>query len=330
MHIDIKSKNIDTVRNTYSHVARRVGDKPASRYQEATFDLQSTTNFHYRPTWQPEYELYDERRTAIKMSDWYKLLDPRQYYYGTYVIARSKLQETADQNFKFVEKRGLLELMPGEVKEKVFKFIVPLRHYCWAANMNNTQICAMGYGTAITAPAMFHAGDDLGIAQYITKIGLLLAENDTNKLDEAKEAWLSDPLWQGVRKAVEDSLVMDDWFQLFVVQNFVMDGLIHPLLFDRFEQQLNQEGGTAQSMLTEFMSSWYAESSRWVDAQIKVAAAESEENAQLLRDWINHSIDELTQALTPIADTAFVDGADQLQACVDDLKKRAQKAKLEL
>ena len=48
MQIDIKTSAVEQVRQTFSHVARRLGaDKPASRYQEATFDLQPEVNFHY-------------------------------------------------------------------------------------------------------------------------------------------------------------------------------------------------------------------------------------------------------------------------------------------
>ena len=58
-------------RHTFSHVARFLGgDKPASRYQEATIGLQPEVNFHYRPLWQPEFELYDKRRTTVVMKDW--------------------------------------------------------------------------------------------------------------------------------------------------------------------------------------------------------------------------------------------------------------------
>ena len=38
--------------------------------------------------------------------------------------------------------------------------------------MNNCTICSRGYGTAFTAPAMFHAMDALGVAQYLTRLGL--------------------------------------------------------------------------------------------------------------------------------------------------------------
>jgi phenol hydroxylase P1 protein len=264
------------------------------------------------------------------MDDWYKFLDPRQYYYGTYVMNRAKMQETADQNFAFVEKRGLLTLMPDEVKQKVLSWVLPLRHYEWGANMNNTQICAMGYGAAITAPAMFQAGDRLGIAQYITRIGLLIGENYVSVLDQAKQDWLEKEEWQGLRKAVEDSFVLEDWFELFVAQNFVMDGLVHPFFFDRYEQVLNEKGGTAQGMLTEFMSAWYADSTRWVDAQLKVAVAESEDNAKLLAEWINKWLETTEAAVKPLARLATSRGEEILDEVKAELLKRAEKIGIKL
>lgn len=44
-------------------------DKPASRYMEATMDLQPVENFHYCPTWEPGYDIFDVRRTRITMKD---------------------------------------------------------------------------------------------------------------------------------------------------------------------------------------------------------------------------------------------------------------------
>src|SRR5207245_9377726 len=136
MQVDIKKTSVTQLRNTFSHVARRLGgDKPASRYLEATLDLQSTENFHYRPLWQPELELYDVRRTRIEMKDWYAFRDPRQYYYGTYTITRSRQQDVLEKNIGFVEKRGLLRnLSDADRAALVFAF-VPLRHVEWAANL---------------------------------------------------------------------------------------------------------------------------------------------------------------------------------------------------
>ena len=108
MSVEIKTTTVETIRNTFSHTRRRFGDKVASRYQEASFDLESATNFHYRPLWQPDKLLNDATRTAVVMADWYAVSDPRQYYYGAYVQARAKMQENAEHDYAFCEKRDML------------------------------------------------------------------------------------------------------------------------------------------------------------------------------------------------------------------------------
>ena len=70
MQIDLRTVAINPLRQTYDHIARRIGpDKAASRYQEGTLDLQATHNFHYRPTWDPDHEIFDASRSAIRMAD---------------------------------------------------------------------------------------------------------------------------------------------------------------------------------------------------------------------------------------------------------------------
>lgn len=302
MTLDIKSVEIKPKRHTFGHVARRIGEgKSATRYEEATYDLQSVTNFHYIPTYNPKYELYDERKTAIKMEDWYKFLDPRQYYYSNYVMARAKQQEGADQSFNLIEKRGLLAAFPDDIKKQVLTSVLPLRHFEWGANMNNLQLVSEGYGSAFTSAAMFHASDRLGNAQYLTKMALLLSENEPKVLDEAKDIWLNDPSWQPLRKLVEKSFVLEDWFELFVVQNVLLDGFLHPLFFNFYEQELNAKGGSAYSMMTEFINTWYDESQRWVDKTINVAASESPENRAMIEKWINACVADVEQAALSLA-----------------------------
>ncbi len=310
MSVDIKTTAVEPVRHTFGHVARRLGaDKPASRYQEATFDLQSDCNFHYRPLWDPERELYDKRRTAIVMKDWYAFKDPRQFYYGAYVLNRSKLQDTAEKNFEFVEKHGALAGLPKGLTRRIKAIMLPLRHLEYAANLNNCYISAYGWGAAITNATTFAMMDRLGIAQYLSRIGLLIDGNTGESLSAAKESWMSDPTWQPLRKLAEDNFVVQDWFELFVAQNFVLDGLLYPLVYGRFGGELSQSGGSVVAMLTEFMDEWYAESLKWVDAYLKTAAAESPENKQVLSAWTNAAIARTTEALAPLAKLMYFEDA---------------------
>lgn len=332
MSVEIKVASIEPLRLTFDHVAARIGEgKPASRYQEAVFDIQPKVNFHYRPTWDSKYELYDIRRTAIKMEDFDQLLDPRQYYYGAYVIQRSKQQESQQRNFDFVEKRALLDLIPDEWQEKIRKLVIPLRHMEWGANLNNYYIASYGYGTPITSAASLQGMDRLGNAQYITRLGLALDKNCTSVLDNAKEYWLNLDIWQPMRKLVEDSFVEKDWFELHVLQNFLLDGVIHPLMFDRFEQEVTLNNGAAFAMLTEFMEDWYKESVKWTDSTLKVAAAESAQNKAIIEGWFAKWLPRVIEAVEPLASEAFENRVDEcMQSVIADLRARSRKIKLEL
>lgn len=314
MQLDLRTVTIKPLRQTFTHVARRLGaDKPASRYQEGTYDLQATINFHYRPLWAPDYEIFDARRTAIVMSDWYKLLDPRQFYYGAYTLARARMQEAAEADFDLVEDRDLVALLPSEVRNLALTLYVPLRHLEWGGNTNCMFMAAYGYGTAFATPALFHAMDHLGMAQYLTRIGLALG--DEAALTAGKDAWLSAPEWQGLRKFVEDCFVLADWFELFVAHALVLDAMVFPLFFGEIDTRLGSRGGGAVlTMLTRFQAEWFTESSKWTNAVVKVAAAESAANKSRIEAWIAQYLPLAAAAVMPLAQCVFGEEAGSVVA----------------
>lgn len=312
MQIDLRTVAIKPLRHTFDHLVERFGDKPASRYQEGSYNIQQEHIFHYRPTWDADRVLFDKKRTKIQMKDWYALKDPRQYYYGAYTIARARQQDAAESSFEMIEDRGLAELIPADLKQTALDVLVPMRHVEWGGNMGNSYIAAYGYGTVITQPCLYHAMDHLGVAQYLTRIGIVL--DGPEALDAAKEAWMSGALWQPMRQHVENLLVLQDWYEIFVAQNLVLEGLLNPMLYDYLDAEFSANGGTAISMMTRFMGEWSAETAKWVDAQIKVTAAESEENKAQLSAWVTQYRAETLKALAPIAQRAFGDKADDLMA----------------
>ena len=275
-NIDLHARQIEPLRQTYAHVAEHIGgDKPATRYQEATLGAQPTTNFHYRPTWDPEHEIYDASRTRVKLKNWYVLTDPRQFYYATWTTTRARQHEAVESSYQFVESRGLAAKLPPDLIRQTCSHMMPLRHVAWGGNMNNTFICAYGYGTSFTAPAIFHAMDHLAVAQYLTRLGLSLGDSAT--LDAGLRDWMENPRWQPLRRYVEDLFVLQDPFELFVAQNLALDGQLYPLVYGSYvNDQLAGMGATIMAMLTAFMPEWHEESSRWVDAVLKIAAAEFE------------------------------------------------------
>ena len=326
MSIEIKTSTLEPIRNTYEHTKRRFGDKPASRYQEASYDIAPEKNFHYRPMWQPDKLLNDTSRTAVVMEDWYAYRDPRQYYYGTYVQARAKLQEVTESNFAFFDKRGFADRMNEEVKEKIVRCLLPLRHMELAANMNNVLCTAYGTSTVLTQAFLYNGMDRLGIAQYLSRIGLLLDGNSAESLARAKEYWMTDSAWQGLRRFTENTLVIEDWFEVFIAQDVVLDTLVYDLMYRQFDEAITEQGGSDLAMLIEFMQEWHKDNSRWVDATLKTTIAESDHNRELIGGWVADWQEKAVADLAPLAEIAV--GENAVNECVEVLNKRLAKAGL--
>ena len=113
MQYELKYKVIEPKRHTYQNIIDRFGDQPASRYQEATLDIEPRENFHYRPTWDAERELYDERYSALRLTDPYTFADPRQYYYTPYVTNRAGFHDEFGKTLGYLESRDLLAKIPN-------------------------------------------------------------------------------------------------------------------------------------------------------------------------------------------------------------------------
>lgn len=329
MNIDLRTREIQPLRTTYAHVAKYIGEgRVPSRYEEATMGAQPSTNFHYRPTWDPDHELFDPARSKVVLTDWYVLRDPRQYFYASWTMTRARQQDAIEANYQLVEQRGLVDKMPDAVRDKACEVLMPLRHVAWGGNMNNCSIAAYGYGTAFTAPAVFHAMDHLAVAQNLTRLGLTLGE--PGALDAGRNDWIGDPRWQVLRRYVEDTFVVKDPFELFVAQNLALDGQLYPLIYGSFvDEQLALQGGTAVAMLTAFMPEWHEESARWIDAVIRIAAAESDANRKTITSWARQWADRATAALAPVAELALgAAGKEALAAARARIDERTAKADL--
>ena len=129
---------------------------------------------------------------------------------------------------------------------------------------------------------------------------------------------------KGVRRVVENLFVTKDWFEVFVAQNLVLDGLVYPLILRRYVTGIGERTGNALPLVTEFHADWFDETARWVDATVKTAAEASPANAERLSSWYREWRDEGLQALQPLAELALHDSTvlPELQAELDTRARR--------
>ncbi|WP_020663803.1 hypothetical protein [Amycolatopsis benzoatilytica] len=265
MQYELRYQVIEPQRQTYQNVADRFGDQPASRYLEGTLDVEPRENFHYRPTWAQDRELYDPRYTALRLTDPYHFLDPRQYYYTPYVTNRANAHEEFGKTIGYLEKRDLLSRLPRQWHYLVAEVVVPLRHFESGAQLISVAGARFAYGTSIEQCCTYAAFDRIGNAQMLSRLGLAQGSGTADILRTAKNAWLEAAHLQPLRRLVEEVMVLGDWAEALLAVDAV-DKLVYPLLYAGLDEAALLGGAGSYSLVAQHFTTWYADQRKWLDA----------------------------------------------------------------
>lgn len=327
MHYELRYQVIEPKRQTYTNVSDRLGDQPTSRYLEATLDVQPTENFHYRPTWMPDRELYDARYSAFRLSDAYRFLDPRQFYYTPYVTNRAALHEEFGRTLSYLEERDLLARLPNSWRSMMAEVVLPLRHYESGAQMVSVTGARFAYGTSIEQCCTFAAFDRIGNAQMLSRLGLALSGGSAEVLTSAKSAWMGAGHVQPLRRTVEEIMVEGDWAAALMALD-LLDSLLYPLLYRGLDAAALLGGAGAYSLFAQHLTAWFADQRKWVDALVQAwitdpahGAANRQQLAEVAHRWSDRA-QEAVAALVTQVDNRLPDAgaATILSLIVDDQK----------
>jgi len=308
---ELRTQVIEPRRKTFDNLVARYGDRPASRYEEGSIDIQAKENFHFRPLWAPDKEIYDETFSVLRLTDPYSFLDPRQYYYAPYVTSRAAMFDAFSATLDYLEERGMFERLPQAWSELFQTVVLPLRHYESAAQMVSCDTARFGMGTTITQCAAYAAFDRVGNAQLISRVGISLGGGSADLLGVAKESWLEDASLQPLRRLAEELLVERDWGKSLVALD-VADQLLYPLLFTHLDEVALNGGAGSYSLIAQHLSKWFKDQRRWLDALYRAWTSDpelGETNKALLAEIVEKALASAQAA----ADSVAV-RADQLVA----------------
>jgi phenol hydroxylase P1 protein len=275
MQFELRTQVIEQRRKTFTNLVNRYGDRPASRYEEGSVDIQATENFHYRPLWGPGLWQYDPEYTAFRLTDPYSFMDPRQLYYAPYVQSRAAMGDAFNKSLEYVDTRSLLQRLPAGWDAVVGDLLLPLRHYEAGANLVSIEGSRFAYGTTIDQCCTYAAFDRIGNAQSISKIGIVFADGHAHALGEAKEKWLSDPALQGLRRLIEEVLIDRDYAKELLAVD-LCDRLLYGLMYTHLDEAALVGGAGAYSLMAQHFASWFADQRRWIDHLVKTWFADPE------------------------------------------------------
>jgi phenol hydroxylase P1 protein len=308
---ELRTQVIEPKRKTFDNLVARYGDRPASRYEEGSIDIQAKENFHFRPLWAPDKEIYDETFSVLRLTDPYSFLDPRQFYYAPYVTSRATMFDAFASTLDYLEERGMFERLPQAWSELFQTVVLPLRHYESAAQMVSCDTARFGFGTTITQCAAYAAFDRVGNAQLISRVGISLGGGSADLLDVAKTSWLEDEALQPLRRLAEELLVERDWGRSLVALD-VADQLLYPLLYTYLDEAALNGGAGSYSLIAQHLSKWFKDQRRWLDALYRAWTTDpelGETNKVLLAEIVESAL-----AGAQVAANALAARADQLVA----------------
>jgi len=267
MQYELRYQVIEPKRNTYQNVIDRYGDQPATRYQEATLDVEPRENFHYRPTWIADRELYDPGYTALRLADPYAFADPRGFYYTPYVTSRAALHDEFGKTLGYLEERELLAKLPQPWRALLGDVVIPLRHYESGAQLVSVAGARFAYGTSLEQCCTFAAFDRIGNAQLLSRVGIALSQGTGDALTAAKRAWLDGAHLQPLRRLTEQIMVTDDWAAGLLAIDY-LDSLLYPLVYSGLDERALLGGAGAYSLFAQHLTRWFADQRKWLDALV--------------------------------------------------------------
>jgi phenol hydroxylase P1 protein len=333
---ELRQQVVEPRRKTFQNLIDRYGDKPASRYEEASIDVQPTENFHYRPLWGPDKELYDEAYSAFRLADPYSFRDPRQYYYAPYVTSRAVLHDAFGKTLDYLSRRELLGRLPLAWQDLLATVVLPLRHYESGAQLVSVNGARFAYGTTISQCLTYAAFDRIGNAQMLTRAGIALGAGSADLLGGAKRDWISGDALQGLRRLVEELLIEEDWATQ-VIGIDLADRLLYPMLYRHLDEAALLGGAGSYSLIAQHFDGWFADHRRWID-ELYVSwttdAVHGAANSGQLATLVNTYLPQARAAVSLVADR--VDGLvgsgaqDSLALSVADVRASFQKLGLTL
>ncbi len=265
MEYELRQQVVEPRRKTFQNLIDRYGDKPASRYLEASIDIQPTENFHYRPLWGADKELYDEAYSAFRLTDPYSYTDPRQYYYAPYVTNRAALHDAFGKTLDYLGQRELLGRLPLPWQDLLATVVLPLRHYESGAQLLSVNGARFAYGSTISQCLTYAAFDRIGNAQMLTRAGIALGGGSAELLGGAKTDWMERDSLQGLRRLVEELLITEDWATQTIGIDLV-DRILYPLLYRHLDEAALMGGAGSYSLIAQHFAGWFTDHRRWLDA----------------------------------------------------------------
>jgi methane monooxygenase component A beta chain/propane monooxygenase small subunit len=267
-----------------------------SEYEDLTLHTQPDPSIYAIQGWLTRFadgrEPWTPASTALKSTDWWAFQDPSKQWQRTYVATQAEQERSLDRIVEGARTEGLFT----DFDETWAKTILGKYYAAYACLEYGLFRCfAYAQREALSATAgnvcIFNAADKIRHAHAITLYGMDLAEVVPGFSDaDAKTVWLEDPVYQGARKLVEGLMASQDWGEVVIGTNLVLEPLFGALARVQFFSRFAPRNGDAvtPTILSTVEHDWHR-NLKWTKEFVNVLLRDPEHgasNKKVIAGWI--------------------------------------------
>jgi propane monooxygenase small subunit len=216
----------------------------ATIYEDVTVDVQPDPDRHLLQGWIYGFADgtggYPQEWTALKSSNWHLFLDPNEEWEQTIYRNNANVVRQIGQNLANAKAARAFEGWNRGWIKTVERHVSAWAHVEHGIGMHVYLPAQRDAPTNMINNALSVASaHKLRFGQDIILYNLELSES-VEDFDGAahKDAWISDPIWQGVRENVEKLTAIRDWAEAFFAATIVFEPLVGELFRSEFVMQV--------------------------------------------------------------------------------------------
>jgi NAD(P)H-flavin reductase/ferredoxin len=292
----------------------------ATIYEDVTVDTQPSIHRHLPRGWPVSFEdgrgTWNDASTELRSVDWFAFRDPGEQWERPFYQAGAAVEQQIEGAIRSAAEQGLIEdfaapwveFLGGTLQVPAF-----VEHGLWFALATAARdALSDSVATCMCLQAAMKQRSAQAIVLYAMDLEPHLGRE--LPIDDARQAFLSDPAWQPARRYLERLAATPDWAEVVFAANLCFEPTVATLIRRELGTRAAAANGDtvtpalarAETQEWEWARTWTVALSRFLLAD----AVHGQHNRTVLNrwvaDWLPHAL-ESAAALAPVGEPVGVD-----------------------
>ncbi len=239
-----------------------------------------------RTAWQVE-------STRLRHPHWFDFRDPASHWQRTYVRAQAEQERSIERSTEDAAKNGTF----AEIDRRWIDEILGAHYRTWSFHEYGLFRCFAQAQRETLSDTLgnvfcFEGVDRMRHAQAIVIHLMAFEENVPGFKDEgAKARWVSDPVYQPLRRLTEELMALDDWAELAVAVNLAVDPIVSEVGVSQIVRRpAPLHGDSVTPLLVTTTERDRRRNQAWTEELVRMvtgeAVPEAAANRTIVREWI--------------------------------------------